>query len=320
MIDALQDRIPLSEYGFTNLGAEQVKLVNGSTVTEGRFSYRGDQLRLKFYTSPLNNNGDDNWYKWGEIFEGSDYRLKRPEDLARGYRIVTPNLYRSLESGQRLVLPSTLSPRLMHLVYTPEEVQVLQESLGEFTQRMVNVDEDRGRIDLRNGVLRIEHRLRQPVRGGDACSLEIDIDDKSRQAFKAGVFPGHILQKEQDHYCIPSKQSPVLPVDFRMVKAGFEVLIDNNYTPNRGRDMSDERFAELFAGLPLPGRFLIWFREKQYTPVVGIEGGIHLSSRLFYTYKGDGYQYDRCAQDLAASMESFKRLYDSVPNRQRVSS
>lgn len=320
MIDSeLHNLLPLDKYGFIPLGVEKVKLADGSIATEGQLAYGSDQLSLKFYMSPIGNNGDANWHKWGELFEEDNYRLLKTEDL--GFGFVTPNLYRSLEKDQRLVLTDTFSPRLMHLVYTPEDVLVLQEPLREFTRRMISVDEDRGQINLREGVLRVEHRLSQRKKGGNACSLEIDIDEKSRRAYEAGIFPGHILQKEQDHFCIPSNQFPILPVDLGRVRDGFEVVIENDRPENGGRNMSDERFAELFAGMPLPDKFLIWFRNKQYTPVVGLKGGVHLSSRLYPNTNRKGYQYDRCAQDLAASMESFKRLYDScqAPQPQKVS-
>lgn len=215
-------------------------------------------------------------------------------------------MYRCLDTDhQSLLLLAALSPRVMHLIYSQDDIERLRVPLQEFGQRQVSVDESSSEIRFEQGKMRIKHDLHRPKRYGLACSLEIDINRESNAAYRKGILPLHILQQQERHYCLPSKQFPILPLDFDKVDKGFEVYVHNDDTFS-GYSLDEQRFAELFAGMPLPTRFLIWFRQKQYTPVVGVKGGIHLSSRLF---RADNYE--RTAGELATSMEPFKLLYDS---------
>lgn len=153
---------------------------------------------------------------------------------------VSLELSRSLTPYQHYTfLPSSRAPLAIGCDYSKEDIEKMYTQLIALAQRIISPVETIP-TEMRNfrGRVGITHVFRYPEKG-DNCRLEMDPDE-----YVEKLFPMHIWQEKQGHYCISQEYYPIIPGKLDGIKSL------NIFFSGLGK-LAPQRVAELLDGMPI---------------------------------------------------------------------
>lgn len=188
------------------------------------------------------------------------------------------NLFRKIpEGGNYTTLPEApSSPTSIRMSYRRSDIKGLGDLIRSFGQRQLSSNEvidsktvsdvtgfSIARLPFFAGtpqgrLLSIAYRF-QPHYERDSCNFRM-----GPWEYKKDLFPYHVNQlADEGHYCVVSREFPILPVDIAKVRGGIWIGFENLGS------LESQRVRELFHGMPFSRSFHVEYKDA----VIYADGG-----------------------------------------------